>query len=301
MFAGYDLFREAKIRRFWGRQPDSAVRPRLLERLYPYLERSPVARASIARQFFGRDRERWAEPGFGHQPRWQSTAAIQRIFTADVRREIEQVDVVERLLASRPTGFDAWTPLAQDQYLEIRTLLSGYLLASQGDRMAMAHSVEGRFPFLDINLVEIANALPPGLKIRGLDEKHVLKLAATGLVPEEIIRRPKQPFRAPDARSFTGPSRPAWIDETLAGRTLADVGIFDPIAVDRLWRKSQSLVSGQASNADNMALVGVLSTGLLHERLVRTRPEGGHDVEFRTFIDRCAPAEPARSVPVRPA
>ena len=70
--------------------------------------------------------------------------------------------------------------------------------------MLMAHSVEGRFPFLDVDVVELANALPASSKLRGLDEKHVLKRAAAGLVPEEIIRRPKQPYRAPDALSFVG-------------------------------------------------------------------------------------------------
>ena len=70
----------------------------------------------------------------------------------------------------------------------MRTLLSGYLLSSQGDRMLMAHSVEGRFPFLDTDVVELANSLPPSYKLRGLDEKHVLKRAAAGLVPDAIIR-----------------------------------------------------------------------------------------------------------------
>src|SRR5512137_1354746 len=96
MFAGYDLFREGKVRRFWGRQPASTLRPRLLDRLYPYLARSPVNQRAIAREFFGRDRTRWAEPGFAHQTRWQPTAALQRLFAAELRRDAHQVDVVGR-------------------------------------------------------------------------------------------------------------------------------------------------------------------------------------------------------------
>ena len=167
MFAGYDIFREAKVRRFWGRQPASAIRPRLLDRLYPYLARSPVTQRTMAREFFGRGRERWAEPGFSHQTRWQPTAALQRLFTADLRREVGRVDVAGRLLASLPADFRRWTHLAQDQHLEVRTLLSGYLLSAQGDRMLMAHSVEGRFPFLDVDLVELANSLPPPTSCAG--------------------------------------------------------------------------------------------------------------------------------------
>jgi asparagine synthase (glutamine-hydrolysing) len=247
----------------------------------------------MAREFFGRGRERWSAPGFSHQTRWQSAAALQRLFTADLRARAQRVDVVERLLASLPEDFGRWSFLAQDQYLEARTLLSGYLLSSQGDRMLMAHSVEGRFPFLDADVVEVANALPARFKLRVLDEKHVLKRAAQGLVPDEVVRRPKQPYRAPDALSFVGEGAPDWIGDVVGASALAAAGVFDPRAVERLWRKCQATGgSEQFSNADNMALVGVLSTGLLHEQLVRRPPERETAIEFRTVVDRL-PAEAA--------
>ena len=291
LFAGYDLFREAKIRRFWGRRPESELRPLLLRRLYPYLSRSPMAHEAIAREFFGRDREAWARPGFGHQPRWQAASALQRLFTRELRRAMASGDVTGRLLSRLPTGFERWPALAQDQFLETQTMLSGYLLSSQGDRMLMAHSVEGRFPFLDPDVVRLANGLPPSLKLRGLDEKHVLKRAAADLVPEPILRRPKQPYRAPDALAFIGDDRPAWIDELVAPDTVAATGVFDTVAVQRLWAKCRGTALGaQPSNADNMALVGVLSTGLLVERLIQRAPERRQRVEFQTRIDRLANA-----------
>ena len=203
-----------------------------------------------------------------------------------------------RLLAGLPAAFPRWAPLAQDQYLEARTLLAGYLLSSQGDRMLMAHSVEGRFPFLDTELVELANALPPAFKLQGLDEKRVLKRAAAGLVPESILARKKQPYRAPDAMAFTGPGVPEWVAAVLEERAVAEAGVFEPGAVARLWKKCQATGGGaQFSNADNMALVGVLSTGLLHEQLVRRPPARATDVHCRTFIDRL----PRRRATPRPA
>ncbi|TGQ49924.1 asparagine synthetase B, partial [Mesorhizobium sp. M1C.F.Ca.ET.212.01.1.1] len=75
MFAGYDLFREGKVRRFWGHQPSSTRRARLLERLYPYLTRSPVHQQAIARQFFGHDIRAHDAPGFAHDTRWRTTSA----------------------------------------------------------------------------------------------------------------------------------------------------------------------------------------------------------------------------------
>ena len=289
VFAGYDLFREAKVRRFWGRQPDSTLRPRLLDRLYPYLARSPVARRTLAREYFGRDLRAWREPGFGHRPRWQTTSAIQRLFSADLRESASRVDVVERLLASLPKEFTSWSDLAQDQYLETRTLLGGYLLSSQGDRMLMANSVEGRFPYLDTNVVELANSLPPSFKLRGLDEKLVLKRVAEDLIPADILRRPKQPYRAPDAQVFVGPGVPDWVGRVIGEQAVAAAGVFDPAAVARLWRKCHAQPAGRPfSNADNMALVGVLSTGLLHERLVQRSPARTLNINLKTRIDRVA-------------
>ena len=288
-FAGYDLFREAKVRRFWGRRPASALRPLLLRRLYPWLARSPVAQRAMAEEFFGRGRERWREPGFAHEPRWRSAAALWRLFAPDVREAARRHDPVARLLATLPPEYGRWTDLARDQYLELRTLLSGYLLSSQGDRMLMAHSVEGRFPFLDPNVVALAASLPPSHKLRGLDEKHVLKRASEGLVPPEVVRRTKQPYRAPDALAFAGEGAPEWVSDLLGERAVRDAGVFDPGQVERLARKCRESEGGQFSNADNMAVVGVLSAQLLHDRLVRAAPPAPPPPRFRILVDRLDP------------
>jgi asparagine synthase (glutamine-hydrolysing) len=273
MFAGYDLFREAKVRRFWARQPNSKCRPMLIDRLYPYLARSPVTQRNIARQFFGKNLANALSPGFSHDIRWQAASSLMRILSEDVRREIASRDVRAELLNALPEEFSRWTHLAQDQYLEIRTLLSGYLLSAQGDRMLMAHSVEGRFPFLDPDVIALADSLPASYKLRVLDEKHVLKRAARGMIPGEIIARTKQPYRAPDALSFVDAQRPSYIDEMMSPEAVARAGVFEPRAVGQLWEKCRAKQGeGQFSNADNMAVVGVLSTQLLFEGLVRRQP-----------------------------
>ena len=285
MFAGYDLFREAKIRRFWARQPASESRPRLLERLYPYLERSPVAQRAVSRQFFGRGLEHWRAPGFGHDPRWNSTAALKRLFSGDLRARLETSDARASLVAALPPGLASWSPLAQDQFLEVHTLLSGYLLASQGDRMLMAHSVEGRFPFLDRRVAALAESLPAKYKLRALDEKHVLKKAAAEVVPAEILERPKQPYRAPDALSFTTPEAREWIAAVTSPDAVSAAGVFEPTAVTQLIGKCMArAASGQFSNADNMGVVGVLSTQLVHAQFMAVRPTA-EPVACRTVVD----------------
>src|SRR5262249_51163272 len=121
IFAGYDLFREAKVRRFWARHPASTLRPQLLEKLYPYLARSPVSQKAMARQFFGRGLDRASLPGFSHEPRWHTAQALQRLLGEGVRAAARGHDVIGELLSDLPGGYREWSDLAQDQYLEIRT------------------------------------------------------------------------------------------------------------------------------------------------------------------------------------
>jgi asparagine synthase (glutamine-hydrolysing) len=135
--------------------------------------------------------------------------------------------------------------------------------------MLMANSVEGRFPFLDPDVVAYCDSLPSSYKLHVLDEKHVLKRAVRDLVPAEILDRPKQPYRAPDAASFLGSAAPEYVSDVLAGARVAEAGIFDVQAVGGLVAKCRAAGDGTTlSNADNMAFVGVLSTQLLWEQLV---------------------------------
>jgi asparagine synthase (glutamine-hydrolysing) len=287
MFAGYDLFREAKVRRFWARQPQSEWRSRLLEKLYPYLGRSPVAQRAMSRQFFGKGLDQWQEAGFGHDPRWRGTAVLKRLFSADYCERTGRVDARGALLSGLPSNFTRWSALAQDQFLEIQTLLSGYLLSSQGDRMLMAHSVEGRFPFLDRRVAALAESLPPAYKLRVLDEKHVLKRAAIDLVPLSILQRAKQPYRAPDALSFANAAAEDWMAEVASPKALEEAGCFHPAAVTQLLQKCMSRGEhGQFSNTDNMGVIGVLSTQLLHHEFVRQRPTARAPRVIRKVVDR---------------
>ena len=210
MFAGYDLFREGKVRRFWARQPGSQLRPRLLERLYPYLARSPVAQQAMARQFFGRNLERArdarlrARPALAQRPR-----ALKRLFSRRLRARDRGHDV-DRASCSRRCRRSSRAGRRSRRISTSRCARcsSGYLLSSQGDRMLMAHSVEGRFPFLDRDVVALADSLPAAYKLRVLDEKHVLKRVADGRSSRRrSSRRKKQPYRAPDALSLRRPRR----------------------------------------------------------------------------------------------
>jgi asparagine synthase (glutamine-hydrolysing) len=163
--------------------------------------------------------------------------------------------------ASLPSGYTQWSHFGQAEYLEAQFLMPGYILSAQGDRMAMAHSVEGRFPFLDYRLMQFAAGLPAHVKMKALDQKHLLKKACRGMIPESILRRPKQPYRAPDGSCFLGTQTAEYAAEMLSPRAIRDAGLFDPKSVALLVDK---FLKGRAiGTKDNMALVAVLSTQLL--------------------------------------
>lgn len=278
LFGGYDLFKEGKIRRFWARQPQSHRRPLLLSRLYPYLAHSPVAQRHFAQSFFGQRLRELDHPFYAHMPRWTTTRAIFRLLSPEFRAELERSSPEEELAAELPPGFGSWAPLARDQYIEVKTLLEGYLLSSQGDRVSMAHSVEGRVPYLDHRVIEFVNALSASYKLRGLREKVLLRRALDGLLPQPILERVKQPYRAPDSRCFfhEGKALP-YVEDLTRASNLRRTGYFDPEAVGHLLEKCRS---GRAVGAgDNMAFVGMLSTLLLHEHFLTG---GGSPGESRT-------------------
>ena len=267
VFGGYDLFKEAKIRRFMARAPESTMRPRILERLYPYLKHSPATGRAFTEAFFKEGAEHIGEPFFSHIPRWTTTQRIGQFFSAEMRTMIGQWNPYAAMTEALPPEIKSWIPMGRDQYVEAHTLMTGYLLSSQGDRVAMANSVEGRFPFLDHRLIEFANRLPPQLKIRGLTEKYLLKKSMTGLLPDSVRTRTKQPYRAPDCQSFFIAGEPVdYVADLFSASKLSAAGYFDTAATAKLFEKCRA---GRAIGfADNMAFIAILSTMLLHEQYV---------------------------------
>jgi asparagine synthase (glutamine-hydrolysing) len=280
VLAGYDLFREARVRLFWSRDPGSAKRTRAAELLYPWMARSPGRMPAFARSFFGRHLDP-DDPALSHRPRWDSTSVIKSMLSHDLQDGIGRA-AAEDVVATMPPDSKDWDPLNQAQWLEMTTLLAGYILASQGDRMLMANSVEGRFPFLDRDVVDFANSLPARHKLFGLEEKYLLKRAFPDLVPEDILHRPKQPYRAPDAASFFRPDRPAWFEAFTTERATASAGVFEPSVVAGLLAKCERTGGENMSNTDNMRVLAVISTQLMHEHFI---VGGGHGAMERSLLD----------------
>lgn len=296
LFAGYDVFRENKVRHFWARQPDSKLRPLLFARLNEFLARDLKRSGAFLAGFYGRGLTETDDPLYSHRIRFANTARCLSLFDAQVLdRARADDDPLARLLRRLPADFERFTPLGRAQYVEIQTFLEGYLLHSQGDRMLMGHSIEGRFPFLDYRVAEFAASLPDSLRLRGLEEKYALRRAVSTFLPKEVYARRKRPYRAPIGQVFVGESAPAYVRELLEPRRLRRAGIFRPEAVQRVVAKFEATGGARVSETDEMALVGAISTMLLHEQLVE-RPALARPAR-PTRIVVGAKVEPSTRVP----
>ena len=210
VLGGYDIFREARVRAVLGPQPrvgDAGAGRRAavpLDGAVTRARRRPSPAASSAATSTRPTRRCRTGPA-GTPPR--PCRPCSRPPARDRRPAPTRPDAWSP--RCRRAAAD-WDPLSRAQWLEMTTLLPGYILASQGDRMLMANSVEGRFPFLDRDVVEFANALPARHKLFGLEEKYLLKRAFADLVPRrDPATGPSSPTgpRTPPASSPTGPAR----------------------------------------------------------------------------------------------
>ncbi len=270
VLAGYDIFKETKVRRFWAKNPKSKFRPLLLQRLYPYLSNIKGQGISYLSAFFGKGLDQVSDPFYSHRPRWQTTSPLKMLYSAHLRETLKGYDPIDEMAQGLPKDFSNWHPLSQAQYLESVYLLPGYILSSQGDRMAMAYGVEGRFPFLDHRVVAFCAAIPPNLKLRRLREKHILREATKHLLPNTIANRVKQPYRAPDHSAFFPNKKPlGYVEQALSPSAIETGGLFAAAPVTALLQKCKN--QEHLGVKDSMALVGTLSSQLLHQQFILKR------------------------------
>jgi asparagine synthase (glutamine-hydrolysing) len=281
---GYDVFAEDKIRRFWARSPTSSIRPLLLGRVHPYVAN---ATGGMWQAFFSRGMSETDHPYYSHRLRWENTAWSLRFLSPEIRDRSGDSERDAALETALPEGWRGADPTSRAQHLEIATFMTPYLLASQGDRALMANGVEGRFPYLDPDVIAFCARLPPWLKICGLRQKVVLRDMAASLLPPEAAERRKWPFRAPASSALFGPDAPDFVRELLSEKGLAGCPLIDarsaaPLCL-KAWRHG-----AQLGEREEMALIGLLTL----------------QIWYRDFIAppsiRSGPADgaPARQVPL---
>lgn len=287
---GYDIFRLTKIRQFMANQPESKIRPLLLERLFPYLKDSLFRYKGTSYEFWKMHFTEVNRIDYSHILIWETTSKIKNFLSINANNDLDNY-IKNQLQSLIPKDFEKLDPIHRAAFLEVMILFAGYIISSQGDRMLMSHSVEGRFPFLDVEVINFLNKLPINYKLVGLNEKIILKKIAKGKIPDEIINRKKQPYRAPDAASFLTNKVPDYVKEMFSEEKINEYGIFDynkvKILYDKCLNKIKQKPDGSLiSNFENMSFMGILSTQLLYLLFINKPYQHENKIHFTTKIDQ---------------
>lgn len=282
IFGGYDIFKEAKIRDFWAKDPDSKLRPMLLARLYPYIFKDNRLNQTIV-SFFKDGIDNPDDPFFSHNIRWKNTSKIKNFFSEQIKNSNSNYNSYSELLKLLPVNFFDWDVVTKAQFLEAMIFLSNYLLSSQGDRVAMANSVELRVPYLDHRVIELLAKVNSEIKINGLNEKYLLKQVFKNRLPSNILKRWKNPYRAPIYKALLNNNLNLAKDYCSVD-SLKRTGIFDHAKVLRLINKLGKL--DKAGEFDEMALIGIISTQIIHKNFIDSFPnEYAVSGTFDQFFD----------------
>ncbi len=139
----------------------------------------------------------WGDPYFRFERNHPEIRRVYgQIYHPDLRCEMDSFSAV----AESPIDVNKVRGLSSQKrrsYIDNKLRLSDHLLTEHGDRMFFSHSVEGRHPFLDTELISFVKTIPDKYKLKGVNEKYILKKAGEGIVPEPILKRKKFPFQAP--------------------------------------------------------------------------------------------------------
>jgi asparagine synthase (glutamine-hydrolysing) len=231
--------------------------------------------------FYGYKLDEINNPFYSHLLRWNNSNHIKKHFSDNTKQNLKDYSVLNELEKRLPSNFDTWDQLAKSQWLETTVFMSGYLLASQGDRMAMANSVEGRYPFLDYRVIEFCSSLPADYKLKGLDEKYLLKRLLKNRIPESILKRSKQAYRAPIKSVFLSSDTTEYVKEMLSETYFKKANIFNFDSVNGLISRIEK--TGSASEIDNMVLSSVVSTHLLNYQFIDNNNEEFKPAELKNL------------------
>ena len=199
---GYDIFFENRIRKFWSKFPDSKIRYKLLQKLYNHLPQFKNSRYfEMIKDFYKKNLKSTDDLFYSHLVRWSQYEQTREYFNLK-EEKFNAENLVEEFLFSLPKNFKDQDDDRKTQLIEENSLLSNYLLSSQGDRASSANSVETRYPYLDEDFSKDIFRIKSKLKAPGTRSKDLLRKSFKNFLPHEIVYRPKFAYQAPEAKSF---------------------------------------------------------------------------------------------------
>jgi asparagine synthase (glutamine-hydrolysing) len=232
--------------------------------MYPYLEHFNTARQNHLLGLYQQFSQETMPGLLSHEMRFQNGRFSNRLLQS-LFDPYEEIQTYVR----EDQHFAALSPVQKAQWLEFKTLLAGYLLSTQGERMSLAHGVENRCPFLDPNVVALASAV--NLQFDdGFNEKYLLRKAFQDRLPSRIVNKHKFPYRAPDSPAFVK-DRPDYLDTLLSETELKSMEIINTKFAQALTKKIFSTPPEQISTKENQTFIFLLSLTLIHHFFVKRR------------------------------
>ncbi len=264
-FLGYDFYKETLLRQSWDILTIDQKKERL-QCLNPFEKFFHENALKIMALY-----ERYTKeqiPGlFSHEIRFNNSSFASRLLSM----QGDNLNLIKNFIENYKDEFNPLSVLEKTQWLDCKTLLAGYLLSTQGDRMSFSHGVETRLPFLDSNVVKLAGELPIDLRLKNeMEEKHILKQAFKDELPNSIINKPKHPYRAPDASAFLHDQPPDYMDVILSLHELKKIDFINADFVTKLIDKLKITPKSQISQRENQAFIFLLSTGLLYRHFIKS-------------------------------
>ncbi|HXU75690.1 MAG TPA: asparagine synthase C-terminal domain-containing protein, partial [Methylomirabilota bacterium] len=191
----------------------------------------------------------------------------RELFAADFKNRFNAHDSAGLFLNNfdLPGALEGRDPLNKSLFVWAKSFLPGYILNLLGDRMEMAHSVEGRVPFLDHHVVECVCRAPVSMKIRGMTEKYLLREAAKPVITDTVYRRQKHPFMSPPVTTAPTERFHQMLQDTLRGSALASIPFYDQKKVVALLDRLPAMPESDRAGWDPV-LMSVLSACVIQER-----------------------------------
>ncbi|MDD5085103.1 MAG: asparagine synthase (glutamine-hydrolyzing) [Candidatus Omnitrophica bacterium] len=269
VFWGYDIFKELKVRRFWAKRPSSDKRSLLFKKLYPQFPHFDAKYHAFISSFYKKALLSDDEEFYSHLVRWENGIPLKAMYSDRMKESVQNYDCIDEFRAQLPDNFKQFSDGGKCQYLEMQTLLPGYLLSSQGDRMSSAHSVESRIPYLDRRIVEFCACLPEQFKLHHFVDKYILRETFKEILPAAIYSRSKQAYQAPELTAFAQYAKGSYVEYLMSEEVTKTAGIFDQRRIGILLEKVNNAKGvSRVSTRDNMAFIQALSTHIFYSKYI---------------------------------
>ncbi len=209
----------------------------------------------------------WGDGDFLYEQNFLESQHLRKdLYSKDLMHSFDEINCLNHYVIN-PEKIRGRDILNKRSYIDYKLRLVDHLIGDHGDRMAMANSVEVRYPFLDKDLVEFSTRVPSDLKLNEFTEKYLLRKLAARNVPSEILAREKFGFVAPGS-PYLLQRDIEFINDILSYDTIRRQGYFNPAFVERLKKEYSQMGFSIHAPFETDLLIIVITFGIFLEHFV---------------------------------